>query len=606
MPRLIDEEGQVHERGLFGGWQRQDGLFGPQKDTDWLGRPNVERDWLGRPVEANDGWGGAIESEDGAPLFRPASSSGSGGGGSTGASDALAGLASLLLVLFAALVIGALLALAWRILSALFVAYRNLIRRHPRAMLLVHLGLAMAIVGAGLYLAGFGAEIQVVGVALVPATWAWIWLTNWLPVVFMPINAAGAGSALWLLAQATRPYWEDLWSQWVTGFPLLSDLSLVLAGAPLILLIWLAASRRCPAVFRWLNRIGWGGGLWFLFMRVWTGWLPLWAEWTAPVPLLPPAGWLVFLLPLTLWLWGRGFGRWPVPFTFFNLLFFGGLMGLTAYHSQPAWQPTWRYWAAGLPLAGAPVLLVSGSPAALWTWTRASRRWYRWLLLPNLVITGGILWLIADRTRPFWATAWQMLWGSVPLAVDPALVLLCAPVALWLWGQGSRRLPHLWGALSALVWGGMLWWVAERLRGDWQVAWDTFSGGQSPDMALVVGLLPLLVWVWLVLNRRWSLPMQAVAWAAITIALGWAIGRLLPQSTMALRAGLALAPLTARAWLYLLTHHPKLGLALTLGPALALAAWIWLAPGVAQTTAEALLYELTRQGLPIDTLLTAR
>jgi len=50
MSHLLDEEGNVYEQGLFGGWHRKQGLFGPEKDVGWFGQPNVERDFFGNPV----------------------------------------------------------------------------------------------------------------------------------------------------------------------------------------------------------------------------------------------------------------------------------------------------------------------------------------------------------------------------------------------------------------------------------------------------------------------------------------------------------------------------------------------------------------------------
>jgi len=52
--------------------------------------------------------------------------------------------------------------------------------------------------------------------------------------------------------------------------------------------------------------------------------------------------------------------------------------------------------------AGSPTI-----PTSAWGWSRVSHRWPRAFVIPDLLITGGILWLVLDRTRPLWMDAWR-------------------------------------------------------------------------------------------------------------------------------------------------------------------------------------------------------
>jgi len=598
---LISKDGTVYKRGWDGQYHPKQALFGPERDTTWTGQPNVERDLLGRPQEAQDWLGRPIRSSDGEILYRR---SGSGSWGGSDGGDAAAAVLGLLLsiglLILLLYVIGALLALAAQILAALFNGWRGLVKRYPRTMLIIHLLLGMAAVGSGLHLAGFGLEVQLVGAALVPSLWGWLLLTRRLPMVFMPINAMLVGGGLWLAAQLTSSTWLPTWSRLTAGLPLVGNLPIVLAALPMLLWLWGLGTRRWPQFFRPLNLLVLGAILCFLLLRVWTDWQALWQTWVEPVPLLSLAtGWLIFLLPLGLWLWHQGQVRWPLPFTALNLLVFGGLLGLTAYHTQPAWLATWRHWMAGLPFAAAPILTISLSPVTLWSWSWASHRWIRVFTIPNLLLSGGILWLILDRTRALWADSWQTVWGEVPLTLDPALLVLVLPLVVWVWKQGSQRWPRYWGPVRALLWGGILWWIAERMRVSWYEAWKTFAGQKVPDLALLAALMPPLTWIWLRLRRRWPRLLRITTWAIVTLVLAWTVGRLLPASTLLLQATVALLPLSTWGWLWLLHRYPRVGWPLTLLPTAGLALFAWLAPDHFQALLSAVVAWLVEQGLPI-------
>lgn len=553
MPKFIDEEGNVHSEGLFGGsWQKDQGVFGPTKDVNWLGQPNYERDLLGRPVQAQTPFGSPIYNNEGQPLYKASPSADFSGGGG----DALAGLAAIGILVLGVLLIGALLAGLAKLFSAVFEGYRGLMRRHPWPMRIFHLSLGMILVYSILWLAGFSLEFRLFGIALVPALWGWIRLTRKLPLVFMPINAALIGAGLWLAAQYTLPIWQSTWLDLTAGLPLVGDLRFLLAVIPMTLWLWTLGSRRWPWVFKPIAQLAVGALLWFLLMRVWIDWQPYWMDWMEPVPfLIPVAGWLILFLPLFLWLRKQGQDRWPLPFIALNMLIFGAILGLAAYHTQPSWQSIWHHWMAGMPFVAAPLLVITLAPLSLWSWSWASNRWKRYFAIPNLLISGFIIWLILDRTRLLWTGPWELFWGSVPIAVDPAIVIPLLPLAVWGWRQASQRWPQYWGAARAILWGGIFWWLAERTRQYWQFSWKSFAGPNSLDLALLVGVTPLIVWLRSRLRPRWPLATSIFTWVILTALILWFVSNLYPDSSLLIRLAIAFLPLSARGWLWLLNRN---------------------------------------------------
>ncbi len=330
-------------------------------------------------------------------------------------------------------------------------------------------------------------------------------------------------------------------------------------------------------------------------MRAVPGWQPYWAAWTDPVPLLPPVAALLLVLPLGLWLWKRGMARWHTPFMGLNLLLVGGVLGLVSYHTQVSWARTWNHWAAGLPFAGVPILTISLSPLTLWGWSRITHYRPRLFVLPNLVLTGGLLWLTVDRSRPVWFSAWEQVWGDVPLQPNPAWAAALLPVALWGWIQGRARWPRYWVTARAVVAGSVLWWVLERTRELWADTWHSFAGGAAPNPALLVGLAPIGVWGWSWLRRQWPVPAVTAGWVIATLTIGWTVGRLLPMSDLVFRSGVAVLPVLVWGWGRFLRARPRLGWTLTLLPwlAVALLALVW--PQHFQTLQDTVLSWLSTQ-----------
>jgi hypothetical protein len=554
MSHLIDEQGNVYEQGLGGGWHPQRGLFGQDKDTNLLGQPNLQRDILGRPVEARGFWGSQQRSTDGRTLYVPSSSSFSAPSSSAG--DALAGAAAFVLVILAFLALGALLSVAMKLAQALWDAWQTMHRRYPRLMVALKLGMTMATAWSVLYLAGFGWQVQASATLLVPGLWGWLWLTRHVPLVFMPINASFMGAILWLAATLRRQTWQPTWSRLVEGLPLTGDLPLLLASLPMVALLWRTGVRKWPRPFRPANALAAGVLLWFVLMRVWTGWQGAWEWWTGPLPQLHAiTGWTILFLPLALWLWLEGWSRWPYPFTGMNLLLLGGVLSLSAYHSQATWLPTWHQWMSGLPFVAFPFLSISLAPFTMWSWAKLTQRWHRQLAIPNALITGAILFLLADRTRSWWSDAWASLWGPVPKLFDPAVFLLVLPVAGLAWRKGIEICPQRAWIGRSLLLGSMLWWLAERSRPLWQLQWVSLHVVGHIDLPLATGLTPLVLRTWRGLRHRWPGAVGAISLAVLVPLLWLVTGWLLPAE-VSFRVGYTVLPLVTAAFLWLMGRRP--------------------------------------------------
>jgi hypothetical protein len=605
MSHLLDDQGNVYEQSPWGEWTRKEGWAGPEREVDWTGRPKIKHNLWGEPEPARDFWGDPIRSAEGKPLYRPASSTfgppGRGGGDAEAAAALLGLLAGIGLFILVLYLLSTLISAILQVLAALFEGWRSLTRRYPRAMTILHLALGSALLVLLADYLGLPPAMQLAGAALVPLLWTWIWLTRRLPLVFIPINLVLIGAGLWWASEVTRPLWVPVWVPLTTGLPLVGNVSLLLAVTPTALWLWWQGRRRWPRALILVNGLAVGVILWFLTDRVWTDWRPFWDFWTAGLPLAGAAGWVAFLGPLTLWLWARSTQRWPVPFTVLNLLLFGGLLGLVADRTQPIWYATWRYWAAGLPFAPFPIPLVMAAPLGAWLWDRGTRRWPWVFILPNLLLAGGFLWLVTDRTRPLWWDAWTDLVGNLPVPLELPLLLLGLPLVIWGLRQGNQRWPHAFGLINASLFGLALWAVMERTRQLWELSWREMLWWvpTPPDPALMVGIAPPVAWLWAEGRRRWP---RWHGWLSGALLLGlgwWAWAWLLPQGTLLLRAGLTLLPLVVWVWLLLLQRYPKAMWPLTLLPWAALALTWWLDPVLVETLALNLRKWLRGEGLPL-------
>ncbi|MDW8144997.1 MAG: hypothetical protein RMJ48_01660 [Roseiflexaceae bacterium] len=485
--------------------------------------------------------------------------------------------------------VGLVLYLLYQAARVLITAWTDFERRRPRLCLAIKLVTGMALVAGALALAGFDSAVQLSGALLVPGLWGWFRLTSCLPLIFLPLNASLIGSVLWLVARLTRDAWQPVWSELTRGLPLIGDLAVVLGAVPMVMLVMHAGMRHYPRVFRVIDLIGFGLILAFVLTRVWTGWVPLWAQWTEPLPLIPAPGVLIAAAPLLIWLWRQGQKRWPTPFFAANLLLLGGALSLTAYQYQPLWRDAWNHWTAGTVVATMPFVMIAVTPVSLWTWSRVSLRWPRIFALPNQLLNGAILWLIADRTRALWTNSWLRFWGDVPIIVDPALMLLALPATVW----GVRRAGERWSPLTPLVrlllLSVLCWWLAERTRFLWQDAWSDFAGSGALDPALLaLVFFPLLVG-WGRLRRRWTMPMDAVGLSALTMGLWWVAERTFPETDPGIRAAIATVPLASWGWMLLFRHRRQLALALVGLLALLALLAAWLLPEYRQATIEQVL-----------------
>lgn len=573
MSELLDDEGNIYQKGIFGEWQQKQGMLGATKATDLFGRPKIKRNLLGQPEEARTFMGGSIRGQDGRTLYHPHTPASTGLGSET---DAMAGCLGLILGAAIFLAVGAVLYLTYRLLEAFLDAWRESYRRYPRAMLGIHLTFGMLLMGFGMRLAGFPWQAQIASALLVLGLWGWLWLTRHQPMVFMPVNATLLGGGLWVGASLTEQAWLTQWSRFTAGLPLLPNLPILLAALPLGIWLWSLGASRKPRIFQVLSLLIAGAILWFLSMRVWTNWLPTWEAWMRPVPpLLSITGWMIFLLPMALWFWLHGQSRWPYPFMALNLLLFGGLLGLAAYNTQPRWIETWHNWTEGLPFAQIPILAISIAPVTMWSWSTAGRRFPKVFLFPNLVLTGGVLWLALDRTRTIWTPAWKAIWGDVPLDVDPVLLVPIIPFFVWAWRKGRDTWPDHWRAARSLLWGAILWWIAERYRTLWDVPWSRLPRGMVPDFAILIGLAPSTTWVWIQARKKWP-RFARVAGALLASGLVfWISGFLIPDTPTAARLGMSMLPIVVLGWSVLVRRKPKLGWALVLCSVAPLSLFAW-------------------------------
>lgn len=600
MAPLLDDEGTIHDRGFLSGtYDEQQGIFGLRKDANWLGQPNVKTNFFGQPVAARDFFGQTITSSDGRPLYESASSSGGMSGGAEGAIALAVIVISFLAVLGALWLTAWLLSLVYRALCALLETYAGLWRAHTRTALVLHIFGSTALAFFALSAEGADPTMTLVGTALVPVAWVWLILTILFPLVLMPINAIGLGATLYVAAEAARPSWQITWTRLSSGLPGLDHLSLVLAAVPLALYAWVLGHRRWPLVFTPVAHLLVGFGLWLSLTRAWVAWQPAWSAWVAPLPFAPPVAVVLLAGPLAIWLWAQGQARWPLAFAAWNLLVLGSLLGLTAVHTETVWDPTWRYWSQGTPFSSAPILAIAAAPVTAWSWNLGMRFQPKLFVVPNLVLTGAILWLVLDRTRPLWLAWWGQAAGPTFARVDPAAVFLVLPLAVWLWRRGSAEWPRHWGAARAVLVGALLWVIAERARAYWLLPWSTFAGPRGVNLALVAALFPPVFWVFGLVRRRYPAGALAVTLIALALCSAWLLGAVFPESSALIRLLAIAIPFATWGWLWLLGRHTWLGLAVPLVPAVALAIVLARVPGAGRSLVAAMVGALASQGVHV-------
>ena len=71
-----------------------------------------------------------------------------------------------------------------------------------------------------------------------------------------------------------------------------------------------------------------------------------------------------------------------------------------------------------------------------------------------------------------------------------ALVALALLVMIW------RRVgSHLISLVFAIIGALLLIWLMDGIRGVWQGPWHDLVGADAPDLALLVGAIPLISWL---------------------------------------------------------------------------------------------------------------
>ena len=147
-----------------------------------------------------------------------------------------------------------------------------------------------------------------------------------------------SGLVSWFSTKLSEQVWMPEWSRFTAGLPYSPTFR-----SPGCLAFWDLAvepgTAGLPKIFRWLALLVLGAILCFLTMRVWTG-LATQTGRRGCALLRSSAsitGWVIILPSLDTLVLVPGAGRWPYPFMILNLLLLGGLLGLTAYHTEPRW-----------------------------------------------------------------------------------------------------------------------------------------------------------------------------------------------------------------------------------------------------------------------------
>lgn len=78
-----------------------------------------------------------------------------------------------------------------------------------------------------------------------------------------------------------------------------------------------------------------------------------------------------------------------------------------------------------------------------------------------------------------------------------AILLLVATVTI-----GRRVASSLIGLIFAIIEALIIWWILDQTRAVWQDVWHSFVGQSAPDLAILLALIPLFVWVLSLLRKR--------------------------------------------------------------------------------------------------------
>lgn len=78
-----------------------------------------------------------------------------------------------------------------------------------------------------------------------------------------------------------------------------------------------------------------------------------------------------------------------------------------------------------------------------------------------------------------------------------AILLLIVIVVIW-----RRVASALIGLILAVIEGLIIWWLLDQSRAIWQEVWRSLVGANSPDLAIILALIPLVAWMLSLLRKR--------------------------------------------------------------------------------------------------------
>ncbi|MGB3219726.1 MAG: hypothetical protein WBD79_20215 [Anaerolineae bacterium] len=96
-----------------------------------------------------------------------------------------------------------------------------------------------------------------------------------------------------------------------------------------------------------------------------------------------------------------------------------------------------------------------------------------------------------QRMRSWWNAQAEVIKWFV------AIILLVIIIVVW-----RRVSASLVGLMLAIIESLIIWWVLDQTRAAWQEVWQGLVGTNAPDLAILIALIPLVIWMLSLLRKR--------------------------------------------------------------------------------------------------------